>query len=191
MAQHPRQEKSPARFGWLFAAAAIVLGAGVATRAAVRQNQQTKPVTPASQPSAKDAQTSARAEEEFARVGEALVKKVCDTSCHGLEKLDEMRRMPREWNDSVTSMVTRGALATDSQFATITKYLTRYYGAVSVNTAPAEELSAVLGLSSHDAAAIVEYRRAHGKFTDAGALMGVPGIDKSRIEEQPDALRFN
>jgi competence ComEA-like helix-hairpin-helix protein len=66
----------------------------------------------------------------------------------------------------------------------------RYYGLVAVNTAPAEELSAVLGLSPKDAKAIVDYRTAHGKFADADALRKVPEIDTKKIDEQPEALRF-
>ena len=46
-------------------------------------------------------------------------------------------------------------------------------------------------LVENDAQAIVDYRTAHGKFMDAAALSKVPGIDKARIEEQPEALRFN
>jgi competence ComEA-like helix-hairpin-helix protein len=49
----------------------------------------------------------------------------------------------------------------------------------------------VLGFSSKDADAIVAYRDAHGKFADVDAVLKVPGIDKTKIEEQPDALRFN
>ena len=77
-------------------------------------------------------------------------------------------------------MITRGAPATDEQFATVKRYLTRYFAIVSVNTAPAEELSAVLGLSPRDAGAIVEYRKVHGGFADIAALLKVEGIDKAK-----------
>ena len=81
--------------------------------------------------------------------------------------------------------------ATEAQLTTVKMYMTRYYGAVNVNTASAAVLSAVLGLSSKDAEAIVEYRKANGKFASAEALAKVEGIDKSKIEEQPKALRFD
>jgi competence ComEA-like helix-hairpin-helix protein len=87
-------------------------------------------------------------------------------------------------------MAALGISATDAQLMSVKLYMTRYYGAVNVNTAPAAEISAVLGLSSKDAAAVVEYRKAHGNFADAAALLKVEGIDKSKIEEQPGALRF-
>lgn len=183
---------SSVRFGWLVAGATIVLGASVATTAAVRHDQRTTPDRAAAQPSSRDTQNaSVQAEEELARVGEEMTDRVCSTSCHTLEDITRTRRTARDWNDMVISMANRGAEATDEQFATIRQYLTRYFGRVSVNTASAEELSAVLGLSSKDAKAIVEHRKTHGKFADAASLLKVQGIDKTRIEAQPDALRFN
>ena len=120
------------------------------------------------------------------------MNKSCDTSCHGLEKLDEAgRKPPREWDDLVISMQGKGATGTAADFAMVKKYLARYYGFVRVNMAAAEEFSRVLGLSAKDAAAVVAYRTEHGKFADIEALLKVPAIDKSKIEEQPDALRFN
>jgi competence protein ComEA len=175
---------------WLLAGAVGVLAVSVATAARVRSNQATKPNPPSKPQTNQTPVAGVQSEQQLARTGEQLVKKVCDSACHGLEKLDEMRRTGRDWNDQVAEMVTKGATATSAQLATIKKYLTRYYGLVPVNTATAQELSAVLGFSAKDAQAIVAYRTAHGKFADADALSKVPGIDKSRIEAQPDALVF-
>ena len=88
-------------------------------------------------------------------------------------------------------MSQRGAPGTDPDFALIKKYLTRYYGIVRVNTASAEELSAVLGLPPKVAAAVVAYRTANGKFADLAALEKVEGVDKAKLEEQPEALKFD
>ena len=166
----------------LLTVAASVLVASIATSARVPAAQTTKPAP----------QTAAtQTDEELARVGEPLVTKVCNTACHGLEKLDEMRRTGKDWSDQVGEMANRGAVATGDQFATIKKYLTRYYGIVEVNSATAAELSAVMGFTDKDAQAIVAYRTAHGKFADADALSKVPGIDKTKIEDQPEALRFD
>lgn len=183
--------KPPSRSRSLLAIAAGVLAASVGT-AAFRADQAAAPGQAASKPQAGEAKAAAAQDDEaFARLGEEITGKLCNTACHGLEKLDEMRRTPREWNDSLTSMVTRGALGTEAQFETVRRYLKRYYGLVAVNTATAEELSAVLGFTSKDAQAIVDYRAAHGKFADAAALAKVPGIDTTKIDEQPDALRFS
>lgn len=133
---------------------------------------------------------AAQDEEELARIGHEMTEKVC-VECHEVEVVTSLRRTPRDWNNMVTTMAQRGANGTDDQFATIKKYLTRYYGLVAVNSAPAEDFSAVLGLTAKDADAIVEYRKANGKFGDAATLAKVPGIDKSKIEAQLDALVFN
>lgn len=172
--------------GWQLAVAVGVLAVITATVVRARADQ----IGQTAKPQTTAPQTAAQSDDELARAGEALVKKVCDTACHGLEKLDEMRRTRRDWNDVVGEMATKGATATDAQFTTIKKYVTRYYGLVAVNTAGAEELTAVLGLSTKDAEAIVAYRTANGKFADVAALLKVPGIDKSKVEEQPDALQF-
>ena len=164
--------------GWLLAGATIVLGASLATATAVRQD---KPST---------TQDSAiQNDEELAKIGEETVNKACANQCHGFENL-ETRRTVGEWNGVVREMIDRGALVPEKELAIVKQYLKRYYGIVAVNSAPAEELSAVLGLSPKDAEAIVKYRDARGKFADADALLNVPGIDKTKIEEQPEALRF-
>jgi competence ComEA-like helix-hairpin-helix protein len=180
----------------LLAAAVSVLAVSIVVASEVRtdQTQTTKPAPATATPQTPQTNDPKGAgnqtDEEFARVGEVLVNKVCSSSCHGLDKLDEMRRTRSGWSDEVGDMVGRGAMANDAELATIKKYLARYYGLVAVNTATAEELSAVVGFSAKDAEAIVAYRTAHGKFADADALSRVPGIDKTKIEEQPDALLF-
>jgi len=171
----------------ILGAAGIMLAASIVARAQVGQGQQ---AGPAAQPPQADDKVLAQQEEELARTGEDLVNKLCDTSCHNLDKLDEVRRTPREWNDVLVTMATKGATGTNAQFETIRKYLARYYGVAPVNTASAEDLSAVLGLSPKDAAAVVAYREAHGKFPDLDALLQVPGIAKAKLEEGADALRF-
>lgn len=132
------------------------------------------------------------AEEEglFSDAAEATIERVC-VACHPFENIIKTRRTVREWNDQVTLMKGRGAPGTDPDFAAVRKYLIRYYGIVRVNSATADELRAVLGLSPKDAAAIVAYRTAHGNFTDLPSLENVDGIDKAKLEEQPEAIRFN
>jgi competence protein ComEA len=88
-------------------------------------------------------------------------------------------------------MAMRGAPGTETDFALVKKYMARYYGVIRVNTASAEELSAVLGLSSKAAAAVVEYRKTNGKFTDLEGLAKVEGVDKAKLEENAEALRFD
>ena len=163
----------------------LLAGAAIASPAAF-PNGQSRPEPSSPSP----ATTDAANEEQFVRVAEGTIEKVC-IQCHPWDNIVRTRKTIREWQDTMTAMEGRGANASDEQFKMIVQYLTRYYGLVAVNTATAEELAAVLGFSPKDAAAIVEYRKAHGKFADAAALVKVPGIDKTKIEEQPEALRFN
>jgi competence protein ComEA len=173
MTRQPRAPRRAPSVGSWLAAGALLLGTSVATTTAWQVQKDAAALT----------------DEELDRVGSATTEKVC-TECHGIEEVNGTRRTARDWNTVIASMVARGANATDDQLAMIRKYLTRYNGSVAVNTAPAEELSAVLGLSGKDAQAIVEYRTAHGKFADIAGLAKVPGIDTARIEAQADALRF-
>jgi competence ComEA-like helix-hairpin-helix protein len=132
------------------------------------------------------------AEEEglFSDAAEATIERVC-IACHPFENIVKTRRTIRDWNDQVMVMKGRGAPGTDPDFATIKKYLIRYYGIVRVNAATAEELTSVLGLSPKAASAVVEYRTAHGKIPDLETFLKIDGVDKTKIEEQPEALRFD
>jgi len=129
-------------------------------------------------------------ETEFSEAAEKTMERVC-IACHPFENIVKTRRNPKDWADQVTVMSQRGAPGTEPDFALVKKYLTRYYGIVRVNTATAEELSVVLGLPMKVATAVVEYRTANGKFTDLASLAKVEGVDKAKLEEQPEALRFD
>src|SRR6187402_2949901 len=109
-------------------------------------SQAAKP--PAAQTAGPRAAAPALSDEELTRVGEPLLTKVCSTSCHGPDRIDEMRRTRDDWSDQVRTMMLNGAQASEMQFAAIGQYLTRYYGVVAINTAPADELSAVVGFSA-------------------------------------------
>ena len=129
-------------------------------------------------------------DDEAMKATDALLHKVCN-ECHPMERIVDVRRTPREWKDMVTTMAGKGANASPAEFATIRGYLIRWYGVVSVNTAPAVDLSAVLGVSDTIAESIVEFRAAHGKFADLEGLAKVPGLDVKMLAEDPDALRFD
>lgn len=171
----------------LFVSAAAVLTVSVITTAAGSQDTVAqKDVAPTVPLGA----LSTEEQEAFAVRAEELAYKVCD-ECHALDEVTFVRRSSRNWRDMVTTMATKGAIATKDQFAIVTLYLTRYHGIVGVNSAPAEELSAVLGLTPKEAETVVEFRKANGKFANLDALTKVPGVDKAKLEEQPDALKFD
>jgi competence protein ComEA len=172
----------------VFAGLLIVLVSSIAGKAAVgRAGFTTAPEGLQGKPAIKE--LTAKEEEERAAVVEETMDRAC-RMCHPIENVTRMRRTVREWADVLTTMQGRGASATEEEFEAIHWYLNRYFGVVRVNTATVDELAAVLGLSAKDAQAIVEYRKAHGNFADLAALMKIEGIDKAKLEEQPDALRF-
>ena len=170
--------------------AALLLGASIGARAAAPQAPPKNGVaaSPALTKSVGD--LTPDEEESFVKVAESTLERVC-VACHPFENIIKTRRTLPEWNEQVTQMAMRGAPGTDTDFTFVKKYLARYYGVVRVNSATAEELSAVLGLSSKTAAAVVEYRKANGKFTDLASLTKVEGVDKAKLEENADALRFD
>jgi competence ComEA-like helix-hairpin-helix protein len=163
---------------WLLAVASALLGASVAMTAPVGQNG----VKPAPD-------VAIESDEELATIGEMVVADTCTSQCHGMESL-VVRRTVVDWNDVVAQMVDRGLAASEQDLSIARQYLKRFYGLVAVNSASADELAAVLGLTPRDARAVVEYRSTHGAFTDTDALKRVPGIDLKKIDAQPDALRF-
>jgi competence ComEA-like helix-hairpin-helix protein len=182
------------RSHWALATASMMLvGSIAASASAPGTHPGTSPQSAAKIPPALTkpvGELTADEEGEFSDAAEKTLERVC-VACHPFENIIKTRRTPREWNDQVTVMSQRGAPGTEPDFALIKKYLTRYYGIVRVNSATAEELSAVLGLPAKVAAAVVEYRTAHGKFEDIAALEKVEGVDKAKLEEQPEAIRFD
>jgi competence ComEA-like helix-hairpin-helix protein len=61
---------------------------------------------------------------------------------------------------------------------------------VRVNSAPAEELAAVLGIELRVAQAIVTYRGSNGRFKDGEDLAKVPGLTREILVAQTAALQF-
>jgi competence ComEA-like helix-hairpin-helix protein len=183
---HPRRRLVPSS---LLATATAILAGAIAAASPHAQAKPPAKVDPAIMAKSVGEMT-ADEEQQFSDAAEATIERVC-IACHPFENITKTRRTIPEWNTQVTTMSQRGAPGTEADFATIKKYLTRYFGLVRVNTASAEELTSVLGLSPKDAAAVVAYRTAHGNFTDLASLEKVEGIDKAKLEEQPEALRFN
>ena len=171
----------------VIAGIAIVMAAGVVTTAARGHDEPGQAAAAQAKPAIKE--LTAKEEEERAAVVEETIDRAC-RMCHPIENITRVRRTVREWADVLTTMQGRGAQATEDELEGIHWYLSRYYGTVPVNTATPQELAAVLGLTAKDAQAIVEYRKAHGNFADLAALMKVEGVDKTKLEEQPEALRF-
>jgi competence protein ComEA len=124
--------------------------------------------------------------------GKAVTEKMC-MPCHGLENVVKARLTKDRWAKEVDDMVARGATGTDDEIEQVINYLAANFGPptkINVNTAEAGSLVAALGLPTSDAAAIVSYRNANGRFKDSKDLAKVPGIDAKKIESAKDRIEF-
>ena len=196
-------QASTGRHGWLMTAAttaaSVMLGVSILATADSGQAQSGQSdaagsTTPAAAaPSSQSAAGSTRLEdigpEAFNLIGEETTVKVC-TACHGFNEIFTVRRTLRDWEIVVRDMAGRGAVATQQELDLITRYLTWSWGLVPVNSASADELSLVLGLSKKDAEAVVAYRTEHGPFADLDGLKRVPGIDTEVLTEFAGAVLF-
>lgn len=129
--------------------------------------------------------------DEFNAIGEQATGAVC-TYCHGWEAIfGGPRQLPGQWDFIISDMVGRGAKGTEEQLNLVARYLKWSWGMVLINSASAEDLVTVLGLSAKDAEKVIAYRDKHGSFADLESLKAVPSIDVATIEAQADAIMFN
>ena len=59
---------------------------------------------------------------------------------------------------------------------------------ININTASAEQLTALNGIGEAKAAAIVEYRKANGPFKSVDQLVDVKGIGLKLVEKNRDVI---
>ncbi len=119
----------------------------------------------------------------------ALFLRVC-ADCHDVDRSSSRRRTRAEWLATIHQMIDDGADASEEEFGIILEYLVTNFGAVAINSAKADDLVKVLGISRKDAEAIVDYRTTRGNFANLDAIRGVPGIDIAKIEQRKASLRF-
>lgn len=163
----------------LAVAAAVVLGAGILTTGlpseAAGGSTRIEDIGP----------------EKFNAIGEQATGAVC-LNCHGWDAIfGGPRQTADQWDFIVSEMVSRGAQAGPEQLDLIRRYLKWSWGVVWINSATAQDLAQVIGLSAKEAEAVVAWREAHGNFTDLESLKEVPGIDAAVIDAQADAIMFN
>ena len=168
-------EERPSRLAtWAIAAGAIAVTGILLTATAAEMN---------------DEGTGA---EEFEVAGEQATGTVCAAGCHGWEAMFEgPRQVPRQWDFIISEMVGLGAYGTDEQLDLVSRYLSRMWGLVRINSASTHDLVVVLALPEEDADAVIAYREEHGQFADLESLKKVPGIDADTIDAQAAAITFN
>jgi competence ComEA-like helix-hairpin-helix protein len=125
-----------------------------------------------------------------AKASKVMFEKTC-SACHTAESVASARRTRDQWTDVIEEMVSQqGAKIADEEYSPILEYLVSAYGKVNVNTAPADEIAQIIGLSPNEAGAIVKFRKDNGKFADFEALGKVPGVDQKKLEKSRDAIAY-
>lgn len=126
--------------------------------------------------------------------GKNLVQNVC-LGCHGLETTVDMKRTEEEWKKVVDTMASRGADATDEEFATIVKYLAKYFG----KTAPASDgaknqaSDAVVKAPSRTAALKLDSRKdwpAYGRDEGGDRYSPLAEINTTNVERLKLAWQY-
>ena len=115
--------------------------------------------------------------------------KICG-HCHESERIVEGRRLRQQWEEVIEKMIDEGATGSNADFTVVLNYLLREYGRVNVNFAQAPDLALVLHLEAPAAQAIVEYRKAQGKFADFDALLKVPGVPAEVLKKRRESIVF-
>lgn len=121
--------------------------------------------------------------------GKSTFMELCG-GCHDVRATVEKRKTRKDWRTSVADMRAKGASATDDEAKVIAAYMTRYFGLVNVNTAGADEMQTVLGVSEKEAQAIVRYRESHGAFATLDDLKKVDGLDAETLEREKASIVF-
>ncbi len=124
--------------------------------------------------------------------GRDVVAQSC-IACHGSAYFRRLRLDKDGWTEKVGDMIDRGAKVNDAQSAAIVDYLVHNFGPTSkinVNTAPFEELKAVLSLTNPETQAVLAARKEKGSFKSAADLQNIPGVDPQKIESKKEILAF-
>lgn len=137
-----------------------------------------------------DESPGATAPDDLIAAGERATGAACASACHGWEVFMEFpRQTSLQWDFVITDMASRGADATEDQLELVRSFLKRVWGLVWINSASADELTAILGFSVDDAAAVIAWRAEHGRFIDLESLTAVPGIEAGAIDAR--AIMFD
>ena len=121
--------------------------------------------------------------------GKALVVGTC-TSCHGADIIVDPPRTVPVWVDTVLAMKDFGAVASDSDFKTITDYLVTHLAHLEVNKAAAGEIALVFGVTEKIAEGVVAYRDMEGGFKTIDDLKKAPDLDAAKVEALKGRLIF-
>jgi hypothetical protein len=114
----------------------------------------------------------------------ATFERVCG-SCHSVTLISDLKSLP-EWEETVDSMIERGAKASTAERAAVLRWLAHNYSRTNINGAPAQELVEVLDVEPAGADSIVAHRPYHS-FPD---LIRLNPTCAKQLERQKDRIVF-
>lgn len=120
--------------------------------------------------------------------GREVVERYCAAGCHGIPTVVAAHRTPADWRRLTDDMLARASAGTPAEAAQIASYLSSQFGRVDVNSATAQDLALVLGLTTAEAAAIVETRTHDGPFRSVDDLRNVPGLDFAKVQRRRNSV---
>ncbi len=126
--------------------------------------------------------------------GRAELDQLC-AKCHEIERSVSKRQDRDGWEVTLNKMIAMGTKGTDKQFAAVLDYLVKHFPAdeippININTASAIQIESRLSLKRSEAAAVIAYRKANGKFSSLEDLKKVEGIAFEKIEARKDRIVF-
>ena len=101
--------------------------------------------------------------------------------CHGVLPAIAVRKTAIGWSASVEDMRLKGAKGTDEQAEAAAKYLAKFFPAVDMTGATAQEIADVTGFTAQEAAAIVAYRESGHPLKSFAEVKKIPGLDPKRL----------
>lgn len=115
---------------------------------------------------------------------EAVFQKVCG-SCHSYKLISDLKSTP-EWEDTVDSMIDRGAKAGPAERAAVLRYLRGNYTRININTASAGEIAEVLGIPEAAAEKLV----AHRPYKSLDGVIRVDAAPAAKLTSLRDHIAF-
>jgi competence protein ComEA len=122
--------------------------------------------------------------------GKETFQMVC-SMCHSPTAVIGKRGDRKWWQAKVTEMLQEVTDVPDTDVDAIVSYLAKNFPIVKINVNKAATKDfETIEFSAKEAAAIVQYREAHGNFKTLDDLKKVPGLDAVKVESKKDRLEF-
>ena len=133
---------------------------------------------------------AAGASQLIARDAKDVTLRVCGV-CHQPDRTASLRLTRDGWDELIGEMVKRGAKLTDAERAQVLDYLsTNFLGEaphpINLNTAPAIDLEAVIGLGRTEAGTFIAWREKNGPCKTINDLKNIAGVSFAKLDAARD-----